>query len=258
MANSNKQEKYSLFSDYQEIRHESNAIVVGDEVYVKQYTNDKERKHIKVWKKVARIEIGEGNMGRIWFEDSNRPMQLKDWRVGVDSIVTTKAWEKAFDSLLKGGSSEASSKFKKRCVVSYATIDGVLCVVISERQKLKKQWCFRHDNGLQVKGATLDTKEDVIWVCRKNSNTVIAIRQEKKQKTDVEIPSNCFEKSKLKGRPVIWNAGKVKRICNACPWLLTLDAKWKIPWKNEEPEIKTTTGQKLIDYLEGRIRCKDI
>ena len=231
MANSNKQEKYSLFSDYQEIRHESNAIVVGDEVYVKQYTNDKERKHIKVWKKVARIEIGEGNMGRIWFEDSNRPMQLKDWRVGVDSIVTTKAWEKAFDSLLKGGSSEASSKFKKRCVVSYATIDGVLCVVISERQKLKKQWCFRHDNGLQVKGATLDTKEDVIWVCRKNSNTV---------------------------RPVIWNAGKVKRICNACPWLLTLDAKWKIPWKNEEPEIKTTTGQKLIDYLEGRIRCKDI
>ena len=185
-------------------------------------------------------------------------MQLKDWRVGKDSIVTTKAWERAFDSLLKGGSSEASSKFKKRCVVSYATIEGALCVVISERQKLKKQWCFDHVSGLQVKESVLDTREGVIWVCRKDSDTVIAIRPEKKEETDVEVPSSCFEKSKLKGRPVIWNAGKVKGICKACPWLLTIDAKWKIPWKNEEPEIRTTNGQKLIDFLEGRIKRSSI
>jgi hypothetical protein len=255
MTNNKKEEKDLLLSDYQEIRHAKNAVVVGDEVCVEKYTNDTKRQHTRTWRKAVRVEIGDGNTGKVWFEDSNRPIQIKDWRAGKDSIITTKAWEKAFNSLLKGDLSESSIKFKKRCVVSYEKIDDTLCVVISERQKLKKQWYFKHDDGTLLKENKIDTKDDVIWVCRNNSNTVIAIRQEKKQETDVEmqVGSNWFEQPKTKGKPVIWNADKVTMICEACPWLLTINAVWKIACNNAEPEVRTITGQELIDFLEGRI-----
>ena len=260
MANQRKEEKDLFLTDYQEIRHEINAVVVGDEVYVEKYTNDAKRQHTRTWREVVRVETGNNNIGKIWFEDSNWPVQIKDWRAGKDSIITTKAWETAFDSLLKGGPSESSRKFKKRCVVSYETVDDILCVVISEKQKQKKQWYFRHNDGILVKEVKVDTKDDVIWVCRQNSNTVIVIRQDKKQETDVEltIDSNWFEQPKTKGRPVIWNADKVTMICEACPWLLTINAVWKVAYNNTEPKTRTTTGQKLIDFLECRIKDSEI
>ena len=65
----------------------------------------------------------------------------------------------------------------------------------------------------------------------------------------MQVDSNWFEQPKTKGKPVIWNADKVTMICEACPGLLTINAVWKIACNNAEPEVRTITGQELIDFF---------
>ena len=215
-SENNQSKKEPLSADYQEVHHKKNAFVVGDRAYM--WKNEK-GKAIKVWRTVVSFDEAEGKLG---FEGSAKRVTVRDSsEVKHDNVITVEAWERAFSTCVGQMTAREIRKFREGCVVSYETVDGVLCVVITNsRPKVHTKWYCKHDDGKLVKKENTSVKMNVRWVCREG-----------------------FEQ-KAKGRPVVWNGEKAKEICEKCPWLLKTIALWK--YEGEEMEMK---GRPFIYFI---------
>lgn len=248
-SENNQSKKEPLSADYQEVHHKKNAFVVGDRAYM--WKNEK-GKAIKVWRTVASFDEAEGKLG---FEGSAKRVTVRDSsEVKHDNVITVEAWERAFSTCVGQMTAREIRKFREGCVVSYETVDGVLCVVITNsRPKVHTKWYCKHDDGKLVKKENTSVKMNVRWVCREGSDTVVHVANNSRAfigKNDVIINSNWdwFEQ-KAKGRPVVWNGEKAKEICEKCPWLLTTIALWK--YEGKEMEIQ---GRPFIDFVLDKKR----
>ena len=141
MSTKNDNQSSNEQEHYQQINHEKNAFVAGDKVYI--WKNIK-GKPIRVWRTVKSVDVVEG---KLYFEDGKRGVTVCDPKENKhDNIITTDAWEKAFALLDEVWTKKEARENRMNSVVSCETIDGIPCVIISnKKENVQKRWFVRRD-----------------------------------------------------------------------------------------------------------------